>query len=126
MTDAIILTEKQREDLLKAIGCFAPVVERVDVYGSRARGDAYAGSDVDLMLAGELDHDTVRRVAGALEDSYLSIHADVNAYSLLKQGAFADAVARTAKTLFTAAELAAAPPFQPVDGLLEWYRPVVA
>lgn len=76
------------------------------------------------MLAGDLNHRTVRRVAQALEDSYLSIYADVNAYSLLRQGAFADAVARTAKTLFTADELAAAPPFQPVDGLREWYQPV--
>lgn len=126
MMDDVLLSVKQRDDLLKVLGCFAPAVEWVDVYGSRARGDARPGSDVDLVLGGALNLGTVLRVASALEDSYLSIAADVTAYALLKPGRFAEQVRRDARRLFSAAELAAAPPFWPVEGLREWYRPVAA
>lgn len=123
MSDDIILTAKQRDDLLCVLGSFAPPVERVDVYGSRARGTAHRGSDIDLVLAGAIDARTLLSVSGALEDSYLSIFADVTAYGLLAPGTFADQVRRHARTLFTADDLAGAPPFVPVDGLPEWYRP---
>lgn len=122
----VVLTLRQREQLLKALGFFAPPITRVDVYGSRARGDALPGSDVDLILAGDLDADTISRVRRALADSYLSIFADVTAYALIQPGPFADEVARDAATLFTAEELAAAPAFAPVSGFLDWYRPRAA
>jgi predicted nucleotidyltransferase len=126
VTDAIVLTDKQRAELLRVFGAFAPVVQRVDVYGSRARGDAHPGSDIDLIVDGPVKLDTLLRIAGALEDSYLSIFADVTAYNRLEPGRFADQIARDAKTLFDNKDLAQAPPFIPVDGLVEWYRPVAA
>lgn len=126
MTRAILLTDMQRRRLLEVFGAFAPPVERVDVYGSRARGTARAGSDVDLIVAGQIDRTTIGRIASALDDSYLSILADVTAYSLLRDDGFAAAVRREAVPLFDADELAAAPPFSPVDGLREWYVPPVA
>ena len=126
MTGPVILTDKQRRDLLAVCGRFAPPITHVDVYGSRARGDARPGSDVDLMLGGAVSGGTLRLVARALDDSYLSIFADVSAYTLLAAGPFADEVARTAVTLFTAEDLAGAPPFRPVEGLDSWYRPVAA
>lgn len=123
MERTISLTGTQRRRLLEVFGAFAPPVERVDVYGSRARGTARAGSDVDLIVTGPLDHRMIARIASALDDSYLSIFADVTAYSLLQDDGFAAVVRREALPLFDAAELAAAPPFSPVDGLPEWYYP---
>ena len=122
MNSQVVLTARQREQLLTVLGCFAPRISRVDVYGSRARGDAEPGSDVDLILAGDLDYAALARIGSALADSYLSIFADVTAYSLLEPGSFAMEVKRDALTLFTAEDLANAPPFRPVDGLREWYR----
>ncbi len=124
MSKAILLTDIQRRRLLEVLGCFAPPVERVDVFGSRARGTARTGSDIDLVVAGPVGADTVRRISSALADSYLSIFADVTAYALLQDDAFAAEVRRSAVPLFDAADLAAAPPFRPVAGLPEWYRPV--
>lgn len=126
MSDGISLSAKQRQDLLAVFGCFSPPVTRVDVYGSRARGDGRPGSDVDLIVDGDVNLATVLRIASALEDSYLSIAADIAAYALLKPGAFADRVRCDAKPLFMAADLAAAPSFRPVDGLPQWYRPIAA
>ena len=123
MSGSILLTDTQRRRLLEVLGCFAPPVERVDVFGSRARGTARPGSDVDLIVAGPVSAATVRRIASALDDSYLSIFADVTAYSLLEDDGFAREVRRTAVPLFDAADLATAPPFQPVAGLREWYGP---
>lgn len=123
MTRPVVLTGPQREELLKVAGFFTPPITRVDVYGSRARGDALPGSDIDLVLAGDLDVATVSCVRRALADSLLSIFADVTAYSLLKPGAFADEIARDAVTLFDARELVSAPPFRPMSGLIEWYAP---
>ncbi len=126
MRESILLTDKQRHDLLSVFGCFAPPVTRVDVYGSRATGSARVGSDVDLVVDGPVQPDTVAWIAAALEDSYLSIAADVTAYCMLSDDLFAREVRRTAKPLFNARELANAPPFTPVDGLAEWYRPKAA
>ncbi|MCP3735986.1 nucleotidyltransferase domain-containing protein [Sphingomonas sp. RP10(2022)] len=123
MSRSIDLTAVQRRRLLEVLGCFAPPVERVDVFGSRVRGTARPGSDVDLVVDGRIDAQTVRRIASALSDSYLGIFADVAAYSLLEDDDFAREVRRDAVPLFDAADLAAAPPFRPVDGLREWYLP---
>ena len=123
MTGAIVLTEKQRDELLKVFGHFSSVVQRVDVYGSRARGDAYVGSDVDLVIDGQVDYQTLLSISGALDDSYLSIFADVTAYNCLQPETFARRVRRDAVTLFTADDLAEAPSFMPVEGMPEWYRP---
>jgi predicted nucleotidyltransferase len=123
MSGPIDLTETQRRRLLEVLGCFAPPVERVDVFGSRVRGAAHPGSDVDLVVAGPVSAETVQRIASALDDSYLSIFADVTAYALLQDDDFAREVRRHAVPLFDAADLAAAPPFFPVAGLREWYRP---
>ena len=108
MPSAIDLTAQQRSVLLGVLAQFCPPVERVDVYGSRATGTARPGSDVDLVLAGTIDWSTCARVRGALEESYLSIFADVAAYDLLEGGGFRDQVLATALPLFDRAELLAA------------------
>ncbi|WP_445193573.1 nucleotidyltransferase family protein [Sphingomonas sp. Tas61C01] len=123
MSGSIDLTDTQRRRLLEVLGCFAPPIERVDVFGSRVRGTARAGSDVDLIVAGPVSYETVARLSSALADSYLSIFADVTAYALLQDDDFAREVRRYAIPLFDAAELAAAPPFRPLAGLREWYSP---
>lgn len=121
--DGIDLTDAQRAELLKVCGAFAPRVTRVDVFGSRATGSARAGSDVDLVLMGDVDAASLGRIARALDDSYLSIFADVTAYAMLGDDGFGRAVRRSARVLFDADDLVAAPPFVPVDGLARWYHP---
>jgi predicted nucleotidyltransferase len=118
----ILLTTRQRDELLKVFGMFVPAVTRVDIFGSRATGRARPGSDVDLVVDGDIDPATLARMARALDDSYLSIFADVTSYGALGGGAFAEAVRRSARPLFDAGMLASAPPFVPAEGLASWYH----
>lgn len=102
------LTLQQHEVLLRTLAPFADRIERVDLYGSRARGDHYPGSDVDLIVAGDVDLETLLSIAVALEESSLSIFADVQRYSARLAPAFAQNVERDAKTLFTRDDLLSA------------------
>lgn len=104
----IVLTDQQRGVLRKTLADFVPPIERVDAYGSRANGTARPGSDIDLVLAGPIDWAKLSRIRGAIEESYLSIFADVAAYDLMEEGGFRDQVLKTARPLFDRAELLAA------------------
>jgi len=118
----ILLTPAQRDELLKVFGAFVPAVTRVDVFGSRASGSARPGSDVDLVVDGAVDDAVVARIARALDDSYLSIFADVTSYAALSDDSFGRAVRQSARPLFDAEDLRAAPRFNPVDGRSDWYH----
>jgi predicted nucleotidyltransferase len=99
------LTDIQRTELLHILRGYAPPIERVDLYGSRARGSARLGSDIDIVLAGPVDRTVLANLAGDLEDSYLSVSVDVSAYAMLEPGPYLDQVLATARQLFDADDL---------------------
>ena len=102
------LTEQQYQALRRSLAPFARLLERVDVYGSRARGTHRPGSDIDLIVLGPVQLEDLLRIAVALDESDLSISADVTRYSEQLSPAFTAEVARDARPLFTQAELFAA------------------
>lgn len=104
----VVLTQQQRTVLLRTIARYAPPVERVDAYGSRANGTARPGSDIDLVLAGDIDRTMLACISATLDGSYLSISADVKAYDLLGEDGLRDQGLTTAIPLFDRAELIAA------------------
>lgn len=55
-------------------------LHRVDLYGSRVQGRARPGSDIDLAVHTD-DPRVVGLIADQLEESELSIFADVTLYS---------------------------------------------
>lgn len=100
------LTAVQRDVLLAVLAPFAERIERVDLYGSRARGDARPGSDIDIVLDGPIDDAVLARIMADLEESYLSVSVDVSAYAMLKPGPHRDQVLATARPLFSRDDLA--------------------
>ncbi len=102
-----MLTGQQRRELLRVLSRHADVIERVDAYGSRVLGTARPGSDIDLVLAGDIGWRERARIMGQLDDSYLSINADVTADALIEPD-FRDAIAPYRETLFTREDLRAA------------------
>lgn len=72
------LTAQQYDVLRRTLAPFAHLIERIDVYGSRARGTHHPGSDINLIVAGPLQLEDLLKIAVALEESELSIFADVN------------------------------------------------
>lgn len=99
------LTERQYEVLLDVLSRFGDRVERVDVYGSRARRDHQAGSDIDLIVAGDVGLEDVLRMAVALDESSLSIFADIQRYTKAHSPKFTAELARDARVLFTKQQL---------------------
>lgn len=106
MTDA--LTTVQRAALRMALAPFAARIERVMLYGSRARGDHRPGSDIDLLLEGDLDVAALTAIAAAIEASNLSIAADLT-LPPPPDSPLAAVLAREAVPLFEAADLGSQP-----------------
>ncbi len=71
-------------DKICAVFAQFPVVEKALLYGSRAKGNYKAGSDIDLTLFGEaLTHATYLKIAEALDELLLPYTIDLSIFSEL-------------------------------------------
>lgn len=104
------LTAPQKAALRSALAPFAARIEQVLLYGSRARGDHRPGSDVDLLLIGDIDLPALTAIAAAIEASDLSIEADLT-LPPLPGSPLARVIAREAVILFERADLYGSQPF---------------
>lgn len=78
-----------------------PAIEKVVIYGSRAKGNYKAGSDIDLCLFGKgLDLAFIHKVELALDDLLLPYSFDVSAYSQLKNQDLISHIDRCGMVLF--------------------------
>jgi len=77
------LTETTVEKICSVFTCF-PEIEKVILYGSRAKGNFKTGSDIDLTLCGEaLTSDLCSTIASALDDLMLPYTIDLSAFNQL-------------------------------------------
>lgn len=70
----------------KICGVFAqfPEIEKAIIYGSRAKGNYKAGSDIDLTLVGEkLSQATCMTIAEVLDELLLPYSIDLSVFALL-------------------------------------------
>ena len=68
---------------IKAVFAACPEIERVFLYGSRAKGTQRNGSDIDLTIEGEaVSPSQLLRIENALDDLLLPYKMDI---SLLRQ-----------------------------------------
>lgn len=80
------LKDEVVEKLQSAFASF-PEIERVTLYGSRAKGDFKPGSDIDLTLHGEnLTNARLRDIAEVLDDLLLPYMIDLSLYAELDHG----------------------------------------
>ncbi len=101
----IELTQRQRQALLAALAPFAEAFEDVSAFGSRVVGTSRPGSDIDLVFYGVSDESVVARLREALEESDLSIFADVHSYEEIDHAPLKAEIDRWAKPLFAREEL---------------------
>jgi predicted nucleotidyltransferase len=74
------------ETVARMRGVFAryPQISQVILYGSRAKGNARPGSDIDLTIKGQgLTYDDLNRLERELDDLLLPYKIDVSLYALL-------------------------------------------
>lgn len=100
------LNKMQISALLDVLAPFAERIERVGLFGSRARGTPRANSDIDLVLYGaDVDESLVDRLWTLFQESSSPLKVDVAAYALLNDPLFSMRIDHTEKILFTQDDL---------------------
>lgn len=69
-------------DKINSVFAGYPEIERVVIYGSRAKGNFRSGSDIDLTIVGDVTHVQRLRIEQALDDLLLPYKIDL---SLLRE-----------------------------------------
>lgn len=94
------LTEYQLEMLRKVFQQY-PEIERVKLYGSRAKGTYNERSDIDLVAYGEqINRDIIAAVLLDLDDSDIPYQIDLQNYHDLKNRNLVDHIDRVGIEIF--------------------------
>lgn len=76
-------------------------IERVVLYGSRAKGNYKPFSDVDItMMGSELTHTDLNRISFAIDDLLLPYQFDISIFHTLKNEALIDHIHRVGITIY--------------------------
>ncbi len=98
------LSEKSLGEL-NAILASMPHIEEAVIYGSRARGDYWRASDVDLSLKGEqLTRSDLLELDGKLYESCIPFFFDLCIYNQLADGEFKASIDREGVTIYKKTE----------------------
>lgn len=77
-------------------------VEKVILYGSRAKGTYRPFSDVDITLVGDtLTHDDLTRIDLAIDDMLLPYQFDISVLNSIKNQDLLDHIARRGITIYS-------------------------
>ena len=87
-------------ELMRAVFRGHPEVRTVSIFGSRATGRFEGGSDVDLVLWGELDPGLLGRILAELDELPLPYTFDVKAYETIDHPPLKRAIDETGKVLY--------------------------
>lgn len=82
------LSERSYKELLDIVASI-PQIEEAVIYGSRARGDFWPSSDIDLSLKGHgLSRRNLRELNDKLYESHIPYFFDTNIYSEIRDQHF--------------------------------------
>ena len=84
-------------DILRSV----PEIDEAVIFGSRARGDYGAASDIDLSLRGpHLTRRSLRQLNDKLYESHIPYFFDTHIYAEIKDPHFKESVDRDGKVLY--------------------------
>jgi predicted nucleotidyltransferase len=87
--------------LMQGVFAAYPHVEKVVIYGSRAKGNFRPGSDIDLTLLGEsLDGAVLSRILVDLDDLNMPYLLDVSLFSQISSDDLLDHIQRVGKVFY--------------------------
>jgi len=99
------LTDKSYQELMQILASI-PEIEEVIIYGSRARGDYWRASDVDLSIKGsEFNKHTLAILNDKLYNSHIPQYFDTHVYASIKNPQFKANVDREGKVLYNKQQL---------------------
>ncbi|MES2801207.1 MAG: nucleotidyltransferase domain-containing protein [Bdellovibrionota bacterium] len=88
-------------DQLKQIFKKYPTIQKVVLYGSRAKGNYKPASDIDLtMFTAETDLSFLFKVENEIDDLLLPYKVDLSIYSLLDNDQLKDHINRVGKVFY--------------------------
>ena len=94
------LTDKSYHELLQILASI-PEIEEALIFGSRARGDYWRASDVDLSIKGkDFDRHTLARLNDKLYNSHIPLFFDTHLYANIQHPQFKASVDRDGKVLY--------------------------
>lgn len=94
------LSDRSYKELLDILAS-VPEIEEATIYGSRARGDYWMASDIDLSLKGKkLTRHSLAVLNQKLYESHIPYFFDTHIYSSIKSPAFKQNVDRDGKLLY--------------------------
>lgn len=82
-----------------------PSVQKTIIYGSRAKGNYKAGSDIDLTLVGtRITHRDISRILNDLDNSYIPYSFDLSIFSQLQRANLINHIKRVGKIFYQRTE----------------------
>jgi predicted nucleotidyltransferase len=86
--------------LINEIFAKYPDVEKVLIYGSRARGDYKNGSDIDLTMLGDISVDYKFRISGLIYDLPIPYMCDLSIYKNIENENLIEHIERVAQVFY--------------------------
>ena len=77
-----------------------PGVEKVLIYGSRARGDYRNGSDIDLTIIGDISVNDKIHISGLIDDLPIPYMCDVSIYKNIKNENLIEHIERVGQVFY--------------------------
>jgi predicted nucleotidyltransferase len=75
-------------------------IEKVIIYGSRAKGNYKEGSDIDLTLFGDLNYDLIIKLKQEFEESTIPYLVDISIYKDLQSETLKEHIDRVGKIFY--------------------------
>lgn len=77
-----------------------PLIKRVVIYGSRAKGNYKNGSDIDLTIIGDIDFSLLQRIDNEIDDLLLPYTVDLSVYSDIQNIELIEHIKRVGKDFY--------------------------
>jgi predicted nucleotidyltransferase len=77
-----------------------PGIEKVVIYGSRARGDHKNGSDIDLTIHGDISIDDKLRISGLIYDLPIPYTCDLSIFKDIKNENLVEHIERVGQVFY--------------------------
>lgn len=98
---------EQAAERLRGVFAVHPSVEKVILFGSRAKGNAKRGSDIDLAVSGPCSDSELGSILWELDDLLLPWEIDLVAFEQIQNPALREHIERVGQTFYASLKVAA-------------------
>lgn len=99
------LNAEQLQRVKSIFAKYAPHIEKVGLFGSRAKGHYNKHSDIDFVIYGDIDEDKADRLWAHFNESQLPYKVDISVYKHISYPPLKRHIDRCSKILFTKSDL---------------------